>query len=376
MVTVAQPESLPERRSAASEIAAAIDLGWRVALLHTLRPSAFASPPTAGENLLLNRGSLGAADRLELELRAIASVAERGGVALSEEDLQALLELVPAAAASQAGENHFRGEIARTHIALAKRLWAKEESRGRAYELGNYLSDTWNRVLRPRTTPDSHSELLELFSSDRVQRIKVLLDNLQTRLDPTAVHVVGRHLDAWRDRVAGQPVIADDDATTVLTPDEVAVKYGPVERQTIIWRQILTGDKEPEAYIDHANRAQVRDELTRQLWRRYRRLWWIVPIVAAIGAGVGILLWRHSTAAAPIIGTLTAIGGVVGVTRASMIATVKRGLQTWGDLMWNRSLATVICRETLVVDELLPPPAQHGLRQRSSAARAAINRRR
>jgi len=375
MVTVAQPESLPARRSAASEIAAAIDLGWRVALLHTLRPSAFASPPTAGEDLLLNRGSLGAADRLELELRAIASVAERAGVALYEEDLQALLELVPAAAASQAGEDHFRGEIARTHIAFAKRLWAKEESRGRAYELGNYLSDTWNRVLRPRTTPGSHSELLELFSSDRVQRIKVLLDNLQTRLDPTAVYVVEHHLDAWRDRVGRQPV--DDDARTGLTPDEVAGKYGPVERQTIIWRQILTGDKEPEAYIDHADRAHVRDELTRQLWRRYRRLWWIVPIVASIGAGVGILLWRHSTAAAPVIGTLTAIGGVVGVTRASMIATVKRGLQTWGELMWNRSLATVICRETLLVDELLPAPAQHGLRQRGPAARrAAINRRR
>jgi hypothetical protein len=77
-----------------------------------------------------------------------------------------------------------------------------------------------------------------------------------------------------------------------------------------------------------ANRAQLRDELTRQLWRRYRRLSWIVPLVAAFGAGAGILLWRHSTAAAPIIGTLTAIGGVVGITRASMIATVKRGRQT------------------------------------------------
>jgi hypothetical protein len=371
MATVAQTQSLPPRRLAASDIVAAIDLGWRVALLHALRPSTFASPSAAGDDLLLNRGSLGAADRLELELRAIASVAERAGVTLSEEELQALLELIPAAAESQTAENRFRGELARTHIAFAKRLWAHEESRGRAYELGNYLSDTWNRVLRPSTTPNSHTELTALFSSDRVQRIKTLLDNLQARLDPTAVHVVANHLDAWRDRVAERSDDDDDGAAAALTPDEVAKKYEPVERQTIIWRQILTGDKEPEAYIDHAKRAEVRDELSRQLRRRYWHLWWVALIVAALGAGVGLLLWQDSTAAAPIIGTLTALGGVVGVTRASMIATVKRGLQTWGELMWNRSLATVICRETLVVDELLPAPAQHRLRPRRTSARRA-----
>jgi hypothetical protein len=355
---------------AASEITVAIDLGWRVALLHALRPSTFPSPPAARDDLLLNRAGMGAEDRLELELRAIASVADRAGVELSEKDLGALTELVPAAAASQAGEDRFRSELARTHIAFAKRLWAQEESRGRAYERGNYLSDTWNRVLRSRTTRDSHTELLELFSSDRVARIKVLLDNLQTRLDPTAVHVVANHLDAWRDRVAGQPANAEDDgAASPLTLEEVTKKYEPVERQTIIWRQILTGDKEPEAYIDHGKRAQVRDELTRQLRRRYLRLWWVALIVTALGGVVGYLLWQDSTVAAPVIGTLTAIAGVVGVTRASMIATVKRGLQTWGELMWNRSLATVICRETLALDELLSPPAQHRLRPRNPAAR-------
>ena len=38
-----------------------------------------------------------------------------------------------------------------------------------------------------------------------------------------------------------------------------------------------------------------------------------------------------------------------------MIGTVRRGLQGWGDLMWNRALAAVICRETSLVDELYPP---------------------
>lgn len=89
------PESLPPRRLAASEIATAIDLGWRVALLHALTPSTFPAPPAANDDLLLNRGSMGAEDRLELELRAIASVADRAGVKLAEKDLQALTRSCP-----------------------------------------------------------------------------------------------------------------------------------------------------------------------------------------------------------------------------------------------------------------------------------------
>lgn len=361
MATVAQSESLPSRRSTDPRIAAAIELGWRVAALHALRPSTLAAPPPADE-LLVNRRGLGAEDRLELELRAIAGVAQRVGVALAGDELEVLLDLVPAAAGSQAGEDRFRLELAGAHVALAKRLWAADEAHGRAYELGNFLSDTWNRVLRPRTAADSHGELLELFAPARVQRMKVLLDDLQTRLDPAAVHVVENHLDAWRSRVAQLPASAAGRAGPAPTRDELAARYEPVERQTIIWRQILTGDKEPEAYIDHDRRGQVRDELLRQLWRRYRHFWWVLPIVAVLGGGIGYLLARESSAAGAIIGTVTAVGGMLGVTRASMAATVRRGLQNWGELMWNRSLAAVICRETLVVDQLVDKllPARAG----------------
>jgi hypothetical protein len=184
--------------------------------------------------------------------------------------------------------------------------------------------------------------------------MKVLLDNLQTRLDPAAVHIVESHLDTWRDRVAARRVPAS--AKPPAAPD-VTRAYEPVERQTIIWRQLLSGDKEPEAYIDQAKRSEVRDELSHQLWQRYRRYWWLLPIVGVLGGAIGYLVASDSEAAAGVLGTVTAIAGMVGLTRASMIATVKRGLQDWGELVWNRSLAAVICRETLVVDDLIPPPA-------------------
>jgi hypothetical protein len=355
MATPAQTESLPPRRAAEPGVAIAIELGWRVAALHALSPSTLPPPPADCDDLLLNRRSLGAADRVELELLAIAGVAERVGVPLAGGELRALLDLGPPAAASQAGEEDLRVALARTHVAIAKRLWAEDEARGRAYELGNFLSDTWNRLSRPRRAGDLRGELRQIFRRDRVERMKLLLDDLQTRLDPAAVHVVSTHLDAWRDRVAEQSSAdGDGDGGGAAAPytDARVAEYEPLERQTIIWRQILTGDKEPEAYINHARRAQVRDELFRQMRRRLRRLWWVLPVVAALGGVIGYLLARESTAAAGLIGTLTAAGGMLGITRASMVASARRGLQDWGELMWNRSLAAVICRETLLVDEL------------------------
>jgi hypothetical protein len=60
-----------------------------------------------------------------------------------------------------------------------------------------------------------------------------------------------------------------------------------------------------------------------------------------------------------VIGAIGAAGGTLGVTRASMTATVERDLQSWGELMWNQSLAAVICREMLTVEELPAPTARH-----------------
>jgi hypothetical protein len=36
-----------------------------------------------------------------------------------------------------------------------------------------------------------------VFDKTRIERIKELLDDLQTRLDPAAVEVVKDHLDRW-----------------------------------------------------------------------------------------------------------------------------------------------------------------------------------
>ncbi len=339
------------RRSTGGEIALAIDLGWRVAALHALRPTSLHAPSPVSDDMLLNRRSLPAGDRLELEVKAIAGVAKRLGIALDGAELAQLVELARKAASSEADEKAFRDELAHRHVVFDKQLWTANEQRGKAYELGNFISDTWNRVAHPRVKPDPASELVEVFSPMRVERMKLLLDDLQTRVDPVAVHTVTSHLGEWGKRLHAPAVRVPG---TGLEPEQAVHALEPVERQTIIWRQMLTGDKEPEAYIGHSRRAEVRDELTKQLWRRYRPWAWLLPVIAVIGVAVGLAYARDPDVGKSLIGGFFAVTGALGLTRASMIGTVKRGVQSWGDLMWDRALATVICRETSLLHELFP----------------------
>jgi len=338
----------PPRRTTSTNVAAAIDLGWRVAALHALRPTALKPPSPTGGDMLLNRRSLSAADRLELEVLAIEGVAQTVGVAMQAPDRDRLLALAAVAGASPKGEEAFRAALARQHLTFEKRLWAVDEPAGKAYELGNFLSDTWNRLMR--SEPEARAaELRAVFHPIRVERIKLLLDDLQARIDPVAVHAVSNHLEKWCEAVH------DDARVAGLSSERFAERLPTVERQTVIWRQILTGDKEPEAWISHAKRAEVRDEVSKQLWQRYRRRWWLLVLLAAAGFGIALAYVHYKDVAPGIIGSALALLGTVGVTRATMIGALRKGAQGWGDLMWNRGLATVICRETSVLDELYPP---------------------
>jgi hypothetical protein len=346
------------RRSTAREIAHAIDLGWRVAALHALTPTTMAPMARVSDDMLRNRRSLSATDRLELELRAIAGVAERAGAPIEEAQLEAVLALAQTAADSDEGERAFRDEVARRHVAIEKQLWATHEPSGKAYELGNFLSDSWNRVLRPRIHTEPHAELAEIFDPVRIGRIKLLLDDLQARVDPVAIHAVSNHLDEWGERVRNGTIRADRGPAEGLTTEQSVKRLEPVERQTVIWRQMLTGDKEPEAWIGQEERAMARDQFTKQIWSRYRRrLIWVVPLLIVAGAALGWLYSRNQDAARSLGASALAVLGAFGVTRASMIGALRRGAQNWGDLLWNRALAAVICRETSVLYELYLPAA-------------------
>ena len=319
-------------------LAAALVLGWRVAELYALVDD---TGEPASDTLLPAHGSLEPADQLELQLRAASGDARRAGVRSKGASLDELVSAARAAANSPAAADAFRARLRRCHIEVQKDLWALDEAAGKAYELGNALSDTYGRVCRAyRDGPERAVATWEdVFRPARIERIKKLLDDLQSRLNPSGVAVVRAQLDAWCEGVAERL------RTGGLPPLEL-VREG-VRRQTVIWRQLLAGDKEPDAYLDRHARAGLRDDLRALIWRRYRG--WAIALAAAL---LAVLLLRPML---PHVGSaVLATAGALGLTKASVLLTVRGRLDQWSRLLWDRALAQKVVEATLTLDDVLP----------------------
>ena len=325
-----------------ASLAAALLLGWRVAELYALVDD---TGEEAGDTLLPAHESLAPADQLELQLWAAAGDARRAGVTAKGASLEDLVSSARAAADSAPGAEVFRSRLRRRHIELQKDLWARDESLGKAYELGTGLSDTYGRVCRSYRldTEDVRETWKDVFEPERIERLKKLLDDLQTRLNAAGVAVVRAQLDAWREGVGAR--LGDG-----CPPGEACVREG-LRRQTVIWRQLLTGDKAPEAYLDRHARAALHHDLRALIWRRYRG--YAVLLAAAIVASV--LAWKNiEDTGAPLL----AAAGALGITKASLLLTVRGRVDQWSKLVWERALATRIVAVTMTLDTVLPPPAR------------------
>ena len=355
------------RRSTEPQISDAITLGWRIATLYSLRADELPSAPP--DNLLPMRRSLPAAERLALELRAAAGDAARLGVALDGPEFDELLALAVGAPAGDDAETAFLDRIRVWHVHLATMLWADHEATGKAYELGSFLADTSNRVVRELRASGAArarvaDELCRVFHDERVERMKRLIDDLQARVDPAAARIVKQHLAAWQEAVARRPLRAATRAG-----------LGGLDDQTVIWFQLLTGDKEPEAFIGHDDRARVRETMIGRLARSYRRRWKTMSasLLALAGAAFGVyMLASDIDATAPLLASLMPVAGALGVKITSIGLTVRRSLDARAELLWNTALVEVIATKTLRVDDVLAaPPAR---RRRPQLARTGRRR--
>jgi len=337
------------RRSTETQISGAITLGWRIAVLYSLRAGELPSSPP--DNMLPMRRSLPAAERLALELRAAAGDADRLGIGLQQAELDELLQLAVRSPQSDENEAEFHARIRAWHIHLQTMLWADHEATGKAYELGSFLSDTSNRVvrgLRGIDDPRGHvtRELRCVFEPQRVERIKRLLDDLQAKIDPAAVRIVKEHLDAWQAAVGDR---------TPRTTTRAGLE--PLDSQVVTWFQLVTGDKEPEAFIGHDDRTQVRGTMISRMAGSYRRGWpGVVAFVAIAAAAVLFVPTLLDGKDAPrVIAFLTPLAGAVGFKVTSIGLTVRKSLDARAELLWNTALVEVISAKTLRVDDVLEP---------------------
>jgi hypothetical protein len=337
-----------------TRLTCAIGLGWRIASLYALADDF--DPPLADTMLPLH-DSLEHEDQLELQVRTAAGDARRIGISETADALEALVPDARAAVRSDARCAEFRTELRSCHVQIDMALWAGSEPEAKAYELGNGLSDTYNRICRAYRDQniDVAEEWQRVFDGERIQRLKNHLQDLQSRLDRRAVTVVSDHLDAWHTRVS----VCEDFTTPTLASVRRLLR-----RQTIMWRQLLAGDKEPEAFLDRKQRAALGSELAKLVWKRY------LPCVPALAAIVAVFLlavghlheishWYSQNPAATGVATLLAsVAGALGITQASVGLTVRTRMREWTELLWNRSVAKMVADVTLIVDQLLPVSAR------------------
>lgn len=352
----------PDRQT--ETLAAAVQLGWRVAELYALVDD---TGTPAGDTLLPSHGSLTPEDQLELQVRAAAGDARRAGLKSMDASLDDLVERARAAPDSPEAAEDFRARLRHCHIEMQKDLWAFDEAAGNAYELGNGLSDTYGRVCGAyrRDDEDEATTWQDVFLPERIERLKKLLDNLQSRLDPNSVAIVRAQLDAWCREVPAR-------LREARIPSEEEVRNG-VRRQTIIWRQLLAGDKEPEAYLDREARAELRDELRRLIWCRYRR--WVLPIglllfVLIVTLPQLVRYYEEGVARTGLASAVAAGAAALGISRASVLFTVRGRLDQWSQLLWDRAVAQKVFDVTMTLDTVLPPtPAQRRIRVIEKALR-------
>jgi hypothetical protein len=349
-----------------ANLAAAVALGWRVAELYSLVDDGHDCSP---DTLLPAHSGLARADQLELQLRAAAGDAKRAGVTSKPASLAALVDVARESAGDDDLGEVFREQLRACHVEINKDLWSISEALGKAYELGNGLSDTYGLVCRAyRDTQADRVEVWKrVFDEGRVERLKKLLDDLQSRLDATAVTVVREQLDTWRAEVLKRLEAKD-------VPTLADVRMG-LRRQTVIWRQLVAGDKLPEAYLGDEERARVRDTLRALAWKRYRL--WLPPLVLGLTVLIFLLpkaaeWYQESVVQSGFASAVVAAIGALGITRASLVLTARTRLQAWADLLWHRAVVSEVAQATLTVDQVFhrPPPREHR-RIVNATARAA-----
>jgi hypothetical protein len=330
-----------------SGLTCSLQLGWQIAYLYALVDDDL-EPPQMDTLLPLNQ-SFQPADQLEVQLRTAAGDARRAGLPQCADALDALVPQARAAARSKDCAD-FRAGLSARHIEIDKELWATCERNAKAYELGNGLSDTYNRICRATrgSASDAGKEWREVFDSERIQRLKDRLHDLQSRLDPRAVTVVSDHLDAWEARVL--------ERGNCKPPPLGAVRLH-LRRQTVIWRQLLAGDKQPEAFLDRNDRATLRGEMAKLVWKRY--VPWLPVLILVVAALV--MAFTNKSTATTLEKLLASAAGVLGITIASVALTIRTRVSEWTELLWNRAVALRITAVTLIVDDLLPAPARNGV---------------
>jgi hypothetical protein len=193
--------------------------------------------------------------------------------------------------------------------------------------------------------PSDLSSLIDRLEPQRLLPIEGRLADLSSRLPPHAAAAVAATLEQWKDWTI--------DARARESMDGVR---GALARQGLLWRALLTGEKEADQMVDpdtfvaasvrHASRLGT---LIRGLAGAY------LPAVLLLAVPTVLVLWVivSGSAIATVIAALGALAAALLVVRKCVSLTVEETIAELRGPLWGAEMDAAVAQSVL----RLPPSA-------------------
>jgi hypothetical protein len=328
----------------------AFALGWHVAELCNREDR----DPRASDYPLVSLGALDRATRRNLLVAQISAdldtlgLERRGPVrpgnawaATGDGSVGPLGEIVLPAASID--------EVKVLHAAVLTRLMVKDFELGKAYSLGAGLGQMVLEAYRKLgygtaevSLAAARKSLHEVFTDDRVVELWSYVKDLKSRFAPYAADPVARTLWDWSTWAADTSASARDGRNA----DDGKAVADRLRRQGQIWRALLSGERKPTDFLLFGNYLDAAADMLRQYGRVAVRVIsrkWGALILALLMIVLAVATYfvaqrLTSNSLAWLVAALAALG----VSGASVLATMKRALGQVEKAMWETEITRAI----------------------------------
>ncbi len=361
MASMASAGTEPPVKRAQTNVDRAFALGWHVAELTYLRddlPPAPLVPPSRLKQVT-DLGFDVHADLLLSQIcKGISQITDATGQATIAvpTEIQGVLKTgagkVPLTLADLK-------RIPDAHETILKDLTAADYRLGKAYALGASIGETVLLGYKELLVQPDLGQLPAIFDPKKIARFDGQLRELKTEFEDHAADAVSATLLDWSDTVDVWGKRLDSIPRVIRLPAGTAPGDTPAERrrrvaddlykQGTIWRSLLSGEKEAADYLHLFDYVKAIGDLlgqyavmARRIGLRGPTLAALVVMVLAVAVGTAVLALVFSQQVQAVYTALIGLIAALGITGATITASVRSALATAEDKLWETELSAAI----------------------------------
>lgn len=259
------------------------------------------------------------------------------------------------------------------HETLLTQLTAADYRLGKAYALGTQVGETVLLGYVAVRDGVDRAVVEQLFARERVALIAGQLHELKTEFEDHAADAVSTTLLDWSETAPIWSAESDTAAKRLLVANDLY-------RQGAAWRSMLSGEKEATDYLNLVDYAKAIGDLLGEYAALARNVGFSGPTL--VGAGVLVLLVALATVALDVVVSaqvqavytaLIGLAATVGITGATITASVKSALATAEGKLWETELSAAVAEAIDYVPVRNPESHVKGLRKVSRAEERLID---